>query len=55
MQNHMFAYRLITRGTVEEKILALQDSKRQLVEGIIADDGNVMADLTSKDLDFLFS
>jgi len=54
-QNHVFAYRLITRGTVEEKILALQDSKRQLVEGIIADDGNVMADLTSKDLDFLFS
>ena len=54
-QNHVFAYRLITRGTVEEKILALQDSKRQLVEGIIADDGNVMADLTSKDLDFPFS
>ena len=54
-QNHVFAYRLITRGTVEEKILALQDSKRQLVDGIIADDGNVLADLTSKDLDFLFS
>ena len=53
--NHVFAYRLIARGTVEEKILSLQAAKRQLVEGIIADDGNVMADITAKDLDFLFS
>ena len=53
--NHVFAYRLIARGTVEEKILSLQAAKRQLVEGIIADDGNVMADMTAKDLDFLFS
>ncbi|MEN9836137.1 MAG: hypothetical protein RL011_2330 [Pseudomonadota bacterium] len=53
--NHVFAYRLIARGTVEEKILSLQAAKRQLVEGIIAEDGNVLADLSSKDLDFLFS
>ena len=53
--NHVFAYRLIARGTVEEKILSLQAAKRQLVEGIIADDGNVMADMTAKDLDFLLS
>jgi SNF2 family DNA or RNA helicase len=53
--NNVFAYRLIARGTVEEKILSLQAAKRQLVEGIIAEDGNVMADITAKDLDFLFS
>jgi SNF2 family DNA or RNA helicase len=52
-QNHVFAYRLIARGTVEEKILELQAGKRKLVEGIIADDGGVMSDLTAKDLDFL--
>jgi SNF2 family DNA or RNA helicase len=52
-KNHVFAYRLIARGTVEEKILALQASKRQLVEGIIANDGDVLGGLTAKDLDFL--
>lgn len=52
-KNHVFAYRLIARGTVEEKILALQASKRQLVEGIIANDGDVLSGITAKDLDFL--
>ncbi len=53
-QNHVFAYRLITRGTVEEKILALQAAKRTLVEGLIAEDGGMLADLSAKDLDYLF-
>ncbi len=52
-KSHVFAYRLIARGTVEEKILELQAAKRKLAEGIIADDGDVLSDLTSKDLDFL--
>jgi SNF2 family DNA or RNA helicase len=49
----VFAYRLIARGTVEEKILAMQAGKRQLVEGIIANDGDVLSQITAKDLDFL--
>ena len=54
-KNHVFAYRLIARGTVEEKILELQAAKRKLVEGIIADDGGVISDLSIEDLDFLLA
>lgn len=54
-KNHVFAYRLIARGTVEEKILAMQAGKRQLVEGILANDGDVMSGITAKDLDFLLT
>jgi superfamily II DNA or RNA helicase len=52
-KNHVFAYRLITRGTVEEKILELQAAKRKLVDGIIAADGDVLSEMTAEDLDFL--
>jgi len=54
-KNHVFAYRLIAKGTVEEKILDLQASKRKLVEGIIADDGDVLSDMSAKDLEFLLT
>ena len=33
---HVFAYRLICRGTVEEKILELQQKKRDLADAILA-------------------
>ncbi len=52
-KNHVFAYRLIARGTVEEKILALQAGKRKLVDGIIANDGDVLSSMTADDLQFL--
>ena len=52
-KNHVFAYRLIARGTVEEKILALQAGKRKLVDGIIANDGDVLSSMTAEDLQFL--
>ncbi len=54
-KSHVFAYRLIARGTVEEKILELQAAKRKLVEGIIAADGDVLSDMTAEDLDFLLA
>lgn len=54
-KSHVFAYRLIARGTVEEKILELQAAKRKLVEGIIAADGDVLAEMTAEDLDFLLA
>ncbi|MEN9359446.1 MAG: hypothetical protein RL095_981 [Verrucomicrobiota bacterium] len=34
---HVTAYRLATRGTVEEKILSLQDSKRRTANAVAAD------------------
>jgi SNF2 family DNA or RNA helicase len=50
----VFAYRLIAQGTVEEKILELQASKRRLVEAVISEDASGLATLTAEDLQRLF-
>jgi SNF2 family DNA or RNA helicase len=52
---HVFAYRLIARDTVEEKVLELQKSKRDLAEAIITADNSVMRNLTRDDLELLLS
>ena len=51
----VFAYRLIARDTVEEKILELQDKKLALAESIIREDQNIMRTLTTEDLTLLLS
>jgi superfamily II DNA or RNA helicase len=50
----VFALRLVSRGTVEEKMLALQASKRELAANLLDASGPV-ADLTAEDLLMLFS
>lgn len=52
---HVFVYKMITRNTVEEKILQLQDRKRQLVADIITTDTGLFKKLTVKDIEDLFS
>jgi superfamily II DNA or RNA helicase len=52
---HVFNYKLITRGTVEEKIIALQKKKKELAELVIGGDDAVAKELTKEDLEFLFS
>ena len=54
-ERHVFAYRLIARDTVEEKIVELQKTKRDLADAIISADGNVLSRLTSEDLELLLS
>ncbi|MEX1023951.1 MAG: DEAD/DEAH box helicase [Planctomycetota bacterium] len=51
----VFAYRLIARGTVEEKVLELQDSKRELAEALLSQGSTVLRDLTRQDLELLLS
>ena len=51
----VFAYRLIARDTVEEKIVALQDRKRELAESIVRADESMIASLTAEDVELLFS
>jgi SNF2 family DNA or RNA helicase len=51
----VFAYRLIAKGTVEEKILALQDRKRELAESIVRADESMIASLTPEDVELLLS
>ena len=51
----VFVYKLITEGTVEEKILELQDRKRELAEGIYQK-GSARKQLwTPDDMDALFA
>ncbi len=52
---HVFAYRLICRNTVEEKILELQQKKRDLADAILNADNRVISTLTREDLEFLLS
>ncbi len=51
----VFAYRLIARDTVEEKIVELQKSKRQLADAVLEGDGQSLRDLTADDLRVLLS
>lgn len=51
----VFAYRLIARDTVEEKVLELQNTKRNLAEAIINADNSLIRDLNREDLELLLS
>lgn len=50
---HVFAYRLICKDTVEEKILELQHSKRELADAIISENNSLIRQLTADDLQLL--
>ncbi len=50
----VFVYKLITENTVEEKILVMQEKKRQLAEGIYKGGGDESLQLTAEDLTALF-
>jgi superfamily II DNA or RNA helicase len=52
---HVFAYRLIARETVEEKILELQKTKRDLAAAIIGTDNSLIGSLRREDVELLLS
>jgi SNF2 family DNA or RNA helicase len=52
---HVFAYRLIAKDTVEEKVAALQQSKRDLAEAILSADAGLIRDLKPEDVEWLLS
>lgn len=51
----VFAYRLIARDTVEEKVLELQQTKRDLADAIIGQDNAMIRNLRREDLELLLS
>lgn len=48
------AVRFIMRGTVEERIVLLQDKKRLVFEGTVGGDLGALARLSEEDMRFLF-
>ncbi len=50
----VMAYRMIARGTVEEKIVQLQDSKRELADAIVSANESLLRKLSMEDLQVLF-
>lgn len=53
-QQKVFAYKMICRDTVEEKILALQQKKQSLVKDIISEDAGFIKSLNEEDVKYLF-
>jgi SNF2 family DNA or RNA helicase len=51
----VFAYRMICKDTVEEKILQLQEKKRSLAADLVADETGIVKQLTHEDVAYLFS
>jgi SNF2 family DNA or RNA helicase len=51
----VFAFRLIARDTVEEKVLELQATKRRLADAIVRADESLIRDLRREDLELLLS
>ena len=51
----VFAYRLIARDTVEEKIAELQATKRELADAIYAEDAGLIRTLRPEDVEWLLS
>jgi SNF2 family DNA or RNA helicase len=51
----VFAYRLIAEDTIEEKIIELQDRKRELADAVVGADGSALQKLTREDLEVLLS
>ena len=54
-QRAVFAYRLIARDTVEEKVVELQRAKRELADAVLLEDRSLLRDLTRDDLERLLS
>jgi non-specific serine/threonine protein kinase len=52
---NIFAYRMICKDTIEDKIMQLQERKRILAKELIADDTSFVKALSREDVEYLFS
>lgn len=51
----VFSYRLICKGTIEERILELQERKKELFNSLITSDGLSIKSLTEDDINYIFT
>lgn len=54
-ENKVFAYKMICKNTIEEKILKLQEKKQLLADDLISTETNILKKLTKEDIQELFS
>jgi SNF2-related domain/Helicase conserved C-terminal domain len=52
---NIFAYRLICKDTLEEKMLLLQENKKNLAKDLVSDENTALKRLSKEDIEFLFS
>jgi superfamily II DNA or RNA helicase len=52
---NIFAYRMICKDTIEDKILQLQEKKRALARDIVSDETGFVKSLSREDVEYLFS
>ncbi len=51
---NIFAYRMICKDTIEDKILVLQARKKKLASELVADDTSFVKSLSKEDVEYLF-
>jgi SNF2 family DNA or RNA helicase len=51
----VFAYRMICKDTIEEKIIQLQNRKQSVSDELISEDDGFVKNLSTEDVEFLFS
>ena len=54
-QSHVFAYRMICKDSIEEKILAIQQKKKMLSDELISAEEGFVKQITEEELMYLFS
>ncbi|MDB5190720.1 MAG: box helicase [Segetibacter sp.] len=52
---NVFAYKMICKDTIEEKIIKLQQKKKQLAEELVSEDDGFIKSLSEEDVAYLFS
>ena len=52
---NVFAYKMICKDTIEEKIITLQQKKKKLSEDLVSADEGFAKSLTEEDVQYLFS
>jgi SNF2 family DNA or RNA helicase len=51
---NVFAYKMVCKNTIEEKIIQLQERKKMLAAELIAEETGFVKKLTEEDIEFLF-
>ena len=52
-KNTVFSYKLISKNSIEEKILKLQKEKSKLFDALISDDSGSLKSLTQEDIEYI--